>query len=80
MLIFELVYKELCTVFDFFSMNLCLLISTNHFLSFDDLFAQVYMLKYDSTHGPFDGTIEAKDGKLVVNGIAINIHFWLFFM
>lgn len=27
-----------------------------------------YMLKYDTVHGRFDGTIEAKDGKLIVNG------------
>tara|TARA_B110000503_G_scaffold23205_1_gene36162 strand:- start:15313 stop:16314 length:1002 start_codon:yes stop_codon:yes gene_type:complete len=27
-----------------------------------------YMLKYDSVHGPFDGTVVVKDGKLVVNG------------
>lgn len=32
-----------------------------------------YMLKYDSTHGIFQGTIEVKDGKLVVNGKAIRI-------
>src|SRR3712207_3477346 len=33
----------------------------------------VYMLKYDSTHGRFEGTAEAKDGKLVVNGHAIRV-------
>ena len=27
-----------------------------------------YMLKYDSTHGRFDGTVEVKDGHLIVNG------------
>ncbi len=32
-----------------------------------------YMLKYDSTHGRFDGTVEVKDGKLVVNGSAIRV-------
>lgn len=32
-----------------------------------------YMLKYDSTHGRFDGSIEVKDGKLVVNGNAIRV-------
>lgn len=32
-----------------------------------------YMLKYDSVHGPFDGTVEVVDGKLVVNGNAIRI-------
>ncbi len=30
-----------------------------------------YMLKYDSTHGRFDGEVEVKDGKLIVNGKAI---------
>ncbi len=32
-----------------------------------------YMLKYDSIHGPFDGTIEVKDGKLIVNNHTIRI-------
>ncbi len=32
-----------------------------------------YMLKYDSTHGKFDGTVEVKDGHLVVNGKEIRI-------
>ncbi len=32
-----------------------------------------YMLKYDSTHGKFDGDIEVKDGKLVVNGNEIRV-------
>ncbi len=32
-----------------------------------------YMLKYDSIHGKFDGTIDVKDGKLVVNGNEIRI-------
>jgi glyceraldehyde 3-phosphate dehydrogenase len=31
------------------------------------------MLKYDSTHGKFDGTVEAKDGHLVVNGKTIRV-------
>jgi len=35
---------------------------------FMDVDYMVYMLKYDSVHGPFQGTAEAKDGKLVVNG------------
>ncbi|CAO3587416.1 unnamed protein product [Absidia cylindrospora] len=34
----------------------------------------VYMFKYDSTHGQFKGTVEAKDGKLIVNGNAITVH------
>jgi glyceraldehyde 3-phosphate dehydrogenase len=32
-----------------------------------------YMLKYDSTHGQFKGTIEVKDGHLVVNGKSIRV-------
>jgi len=32
-----------------------------------------YMLKYDSTHGRFDGTVEVKDGKLIVNGDEIRV-------
>ncbi len=27
-----------------------------------------YLLKYDSVHGRFNGTIEVKNGNLVVNG------------
>ena len=32
-----------------------------------------YMLKYDSVHGEFEGTVDVKDGKLVVNGNEIRI-------
>ena len=32
-----------------------------------------YMLKYDSVHGRFNGTVEVEDGKLVVNGNAIRV-------
>ena len=32
-----------------------------------------YMLKYDSTHGPFKGTVEVKDKNLVVNGKTIRV-------
>ena len=38
---------------------------------FIDVDYMVYMLKYDTVHGRFKGTAEAKDGKLVVNGKAI---------
>lgn len=31
------------------------------------------MFKYDSVHGRFQGTVEAKDGKLVVNGKEISV-------
>jgi len=32
-----------------------------------------YMLRYDTVHGGFDGKIEVKDGKLVVNGQSIRV-------
>ena len=39
-----------------------------------DVDYMAYMLKYDSTHGGFKGTAEAKDGKLVVNGKSHSRH------
>lgn len=32
-----------------------------------------YLLEYDSVHGRFDGTVEVKDGNLVVNGKTIRV-------
>lgn len=32
-----------------------------------------YILKYDSTHGRFNGTVEVKDGHLIVNGKTIRV-------
>lgn len=32
-----------------------------------------YMLKYDSTHGKFDGSVGVKDGHLIVNGKTIRV-------
>jgi glyceraldehyde 3-phosphate dehydrogenase len=32
-----------------------------------------YLLKYDSVHGNFDGTVEVKDGHLVVNGKTVRV-------
>jgi len=34
----------------------------------------VYMFKYDSTHGRFKGTVEHKDGKLIINGQEIAVY------
>ena len=34
---------------------------------------KVYMFKFDSTHGRFKGTVEAKDGKLIINGNPISV-------
>ncbi|KAF8797580.1 glyceraldehyde 3-phosphate dehydrogenase [Phlegmacium glaucopus] len=41
---------------------------------FIDLEYMVYMFKFDSVHGRFKGTIEAKDGKLIVNGQSITVY------
>src|ERR1035437_5675994 len=38
-----------------------------------DVDYMAYMLKYDSTHGKFNGKVEIKNGKLVVNGNIIRI-------
>jgi glyceraldehyde 3-phosphate dehydrogenase len=38
-----------------------------------DVDYMAYMLKYDSTHGRFDGDVEVKHGKLVVDGKAIRV-------
>jgi glyceraldehyde 3-phosphate dehydrogenase len=40
---------------------------------FIDLDYMVYMVKYDTMHGHFDGDIKAEDGKLVVNGKKISV-------
>lgn len=40
---------------------------------FIDLQYMVYMLQYDSTHGRFPGTVEAKDDCLIVNGKAVKV-------
>jgi len=40
---------------------------------FMDLQYMVYLLKYDSVHMKYPGTVEAKDGKLVVDGKAISV-------
>jgi len=34
----------------------------------------IYLTKYDSTHGRFKGTVESKDGHLVVNGKTIHVY------
>ena len=38
-----------------------------------DVEYMAYMLRYDTVHGKFDGTVEVKDGKLVVNGKEIRV-------
>jgi glyceraldehyde 3-phosphate dehydrogenase len=45
-------------------------VAINDLLDVDYL---AYMLKYDSVHGTFNGTVEVKDGMLVVNGNEIRI-------
>jgi glyceraldehyde 3-phosphate dehydrogenase len=38
-----------------------------------DVDYMAYMLRYDTIHGRFNGSVEVKDGKLVVNGNAIRV-------
>lgn len=38
-----------------------------------DVDYMAYMLKYDTVHGLFNGTIEVKDGNLIVNGKTVRI-------
>jgi glyceraldehyde 3-phosphate dehydrogenase len=45
-------------------------VAINDLLDVDHL---AYLLKYDSVHGRFDGTVEVKEGKLYVNGRNIRI-------
>lgn len=41
---------------------------------FMDADYMVYMFKYDSVHGRFKGTVEAKNGKFIVDGHEITVH------
>ncbi|CAA17812.1 Glyceraldehyde-3-phosphate dehydrogenase [Schizosaccharomyces pombe] len=41
---------------------------------FIDLDYMAYMFKYDSTHGRFEGSVETKGGKLVIDGHSIDVH------
>lgn len=45
-------------------------VAINDLISVDYM---AYMLKYDSTHGQFKGTVEVKDGNLIVNGKVIRV-------
>ncbi|KAG6369743.1 glyceraldehyde-3-phosphate dehydrogenase [Boletus reticuloceps] len=40
---------------------------------FINLDYMVYMFKYDSVHGRFEGEVSAKDGKLIIDGKAITV-------
>ena len=46
------------------------IVGINDLISVDYM---AYMLRYDSVHGQFKGSVEVKDGKLVVNGNAIRV-------
>ena len=45
-------------------------VAINDLLDVDHL---AYLLKYDSVHGKFDGSVEVKDGSLIVNGKTIRV-------
>ena len=45
-------------------------VAINDLISIDYM---AYMLKYDTIHGRFDGTVDIQDGKLIVNGNAIRV-------
>ncbi|SFC30812.1 type I glyceraldehyde-3-phosphate dehydrogenase [Zunongwangia sp. SCSIO 43204] len=45
-------------------------VAINDLLDVDHL---AYLLKYDSVHGKFDGSVEVKDGNLVVDGKTIRV-------
>ena len=45
-------------------------VSVNDLLDIDHL---AYLLKYDSVHGPFDGSVEVSENKLIINGKPITI-------
>ncbi|KXN71502.1 glyceraldehyde-3-phosphate dehydrogenase [Conidiobolus coronatus NRRL 28638] len=40
---------------------------------FIDLDYMAYLLKYDSTHGRFEGSVEVKDGNLIVDGKTVKV-------
>jgi len=46
------------------------IVAINDLLDVDYL---AYLLKYDSVHGKFDGTVEVKKGQLIVNGNVIRV-------
>ena len=45
-------------------------VSVNDLLDINHL---AYLLKYDSVHGPFEGSVEVSENKLVINGKPIKI-------
>ena len=45
-------------------------VSVNDLLDIDHL---AYLLKYDSVHGPFDGSVEVSENKLIINGKPVKI-------
>ncbi|VDO51679.1 unnamed protein product, partial [Onchocerca flexuosa] len=44
------------------------------YTAYEMVIFQVYMFKYDSTHGRFKGTVTAEGGKLVVSSDGKNTH------
>ena len=61
----RMVFRAACTQTDKYE-----IVGINDLCPVDYL---AYMLKYDTMHGQFKGTIEVKDGNLVVNGQSIRV-------
>lgn len=61
----RLVFRAACNQADKFQV-----VGINDLIDVDYM---AYMLKYDSVHGRFNGTVDVVDGKLVVNGNVIRV-------
>ena len=60
----RLVFRSAINNYDFNIISINDLLDINHL---------AYLLKYDSVHGTFDGSVEVSDGKLIINGKTIKI-------
>ncbi|XP_064385215.1 glyceraldehyde-3-phosphate dehydrogenase-like [Halichondria panicea] len=50
----------------------CTVVAVND--PFLDVEYMAYLFKYDSTHGRFDGTVETKEGQLIINGNPVAVY------
>ena len=60
----RLVFREAINNDDFNVVSVNDLLEINHL---------AYLLKYDSVHGPFEGSVEVSDNKLIINGKSVKI-------